>query len=60
VELRDPGLGDAEHLADLAERQLLVVVQRDDELLPLRQVRDGLGERFLDLRLLERALRVGA
>src|SRR6478672_3920021 len=40
VELRDARLGDAEHLADLAERQLLVVVERHDELLALRQQRD--------------------
>src|SRR5215211_4490553 len=36
VQLADPGLGDPEDLADLAERQVLVVVERDDELLALR------------------------
>ena len=36
MELGDPGLGHAEHLADLAEGQLLVVIERDDELLALR------------------------
>ncbi len=36
VQLGDPRLGHAEHLADLAEGQLLVVVERDDELLALR------------------------
>src|SRR3954447_6724795 len=30
VELRDAGLGDAEHLADLAQGELLVVVERHD------------------------------
>ena len=36
VQLGDARLGHAEHLADLAQGQLLVVVERDDELLPLR------------------------
>ena len=35
MQLRDARLGDPEHLADLAEGQLLVVVERDDELLAL-------------------------
>jgi hypothetical protein len=59
VELRDAGLGDTQNLADLPQCQLLVVVERDDELLALRKARDRLGERLLDLRLLERALRIG-
>ena len=54
VELRDARLGDAEHLADLAEGQLLVVVERDDELLALGQPRDRLGERLAHLGLVER------
>src|SRR5207237_10742366 len=33
VQLRDARLGHAEHFADLAQGQLLVVVERDDELL---------------------------
>ena len=40
VELRHARLGHAEHLADLAQGQLLVVVERDDELLALGQPRD--------------------
>ena len=60
VELRDARLGDAEHLADLAEGQLLVVVERDDELLALGQARDRVGERLLLLRDREGALRVGS
>jgi hypothetical protein len=60
VELRDAGLGDAEHLADLAERELLVVVERDDELLALGKVRDRLGERLLHLASARAASRVGA
>ena len=38
VELRHARLGDPEHLPDLTERELLVVVERDDELLPLGEV----------------------
>ena len=37
VELRDARLRHAEYFADLPERELLVVVERDDELLALRQ-----------------------
>ena len=51
VELRDARLGHAEHLADLAQRQLLVVVERDDELLALGQARDRLAERLAHLGL---------
>ena len=45
VQLRHARLGHAQHLADLAQRQLLVVVERDDELLALGQARDRLAER---------------
>src|SRR5919197_6460043 len=51
VELRDARLGDAQHLADLAQGQLLVVVERDDELLALGQARDRLAESLLELGL---------
>ena len=54
MQLRDARLGDAEHLADLAQRQLLVVVERDDELLALGQPRDRVGERLAQLGLVER------
>src|SRR5262249_49650187 len=37
VQLRDARLGDAEHFADLSERQVLVVVEGDDQLLPFGQ-----------------------
>src|SRR5215216_851125 len=57
VELRDTGLGDAEHLPDLAERELLVVVERDDELLSLGETRYRLAERLSKLRLRHRGLR---
>ena len=60
VQLRDARLGHAEHLADLAQRQLLVVVERDDELLALGQARDRLAERLLQLGLRERGLRLRA
>src|SRR4249920_587154 len=59
VQLRYARLRDPENLADLAERQLLVVVERDDELLALGEVRDRLAERLLDLRLFERDLGAG-
>ena len=58
MQLRDARLGHAEHLADLAQGQLLVVVERDDELLPLGQPGDRLAERLLELRLGERRLRL--
>src|SRR3954462_1517271 len=60
VQLRDARLRHAEHLADLAQRQLLVVVERDDELLALGQARDRLAERLLQFGLRERALGVRA
>ena len=37
MQLRDARLGDAQHLADLAQRELFVVVERDDEALALGQ-----------------------
>ena len=52
VQLRDTRLGDAEHFADLAQGQLLVVVERDDELLALGEPRDRLADQLLELRLL--------
>src|SRR4051794_25449493 len=54
VQLRDARLRDAEHLADLAQGQLLVVVERDDELLALGEARDRVGEQLLRLGLVER------
>ena len=59
MELRDARLGDAEHLADLAEGQLLVVVERDDELLALGQAGDRVGERLRISVCESVALRVG-
>src|SRR3954464_2656769 len=56
VQLRDARLGDAEDLADLAQRQVLVVVEGDHELLALRQRGDGVGQAVLDLRLGEHLL----
>src|SRR6266508_3324312 len=49
VELRHPRLGDTEHFADLAQRQLLVVVERDHELLALREARDRVRDHLLHL-----------
>ena len=58
MQLRDARLGHAEHLADLAQGQLLVVVERDDELLALGQAGDRLAERLPHLGLRERRLRL--
>ena len=58
MQLRDARLGHAEHLADLAQGQLLVVIERDDELLPLGQPSDRLAESFLELGLGEGRLRL--
>src|SRR6185312_3855246 len=60
VQLRDPRFRHAEHLADLAQGQLLVVVEGDDELLALGQAGDRLPERLPQLRLGQRRLRLGA
>src|SRR3954452_24206019 len=51
VQLADARLGDAEDLPDLPERQVLVVVERDDELLALRQPGDRVGDAVLEVRL---------
>src|SRR6185436_10811402 len=55
VELRHARLRDAEHLADLTQRQLLVVVERDHELLPLGQRGDRLADQLPHLGRLELA-----
>ena len=49
MELRDARLGDPEHFADLAQRQVLVVVERDHELLALGQARDRVRDAVLQL-----------
>jgi hypothetical protein len=58
VHLADPRLGDAEHLADLGQGEALVVVERDDDLLPLGQLVDRLRQQELRLLRLEGADRV--
>src|SRR5215216_2440490 len=58
VELGDPRLRDAEDLADLAEGQVLVVVERDHELLALGQGRDRVGQAVLELGGVQQLLRV--
>src|SRR5215208_3399997 len=58
VQLRDARLGDAEDLADLAQGQVLVVVERDHELLTLRQGGDRVGQAVLELGLGEQRLGV--
>src|SRR5215210_682929 len=59
VQLGDARLGDAEDLPDLPQGQVLVVVERDHELLALRQRRDRVGEAVLELGGVEQVLRVG-
>src|SRR5215217_5984496 len=59
VQLRDAGLGHAEDFTDLAQRQVLVVVERDHELLALGQGRDRVGQPVLELGGREQLLRVG-
>src|SRR3954449_5664215 len=59
VQLGDARLGDAEDLADLAEGQVLVVVEGDHELLALGQGGDRVGEAVLELGGVEQVLRVG-
>ena len=54
MKLRDPRFGDAEHLADLAEGQLLVVVEGDHELLALGEAGDRVAEDLAELGLVER------
>src|SRR4051812_27773943 len=58
VELRHARFGDAEDLADLAQRQVLVVVERDDELLALGQARDRVREAVLHLGGVHRRRRI--
>src|SRR3954451_24462910 len=58
VELRNSRFRDAEDLADLAERQVLVVVEGHDELLALGQSRDGVREAVLHLGGVHRGRRI--
>src|SRR5919199_188060 len=59
VQLAHARLGDAEDLADLSERQVLVVVERHHELLALRQAPDRLGDAVLQVGGVHRRRRVG-
>src|SRR3954471_18314210 len=58
VQLGDARLGHAKDLSDLAQRQVLVVVERDHELLALGQGRDRVRQAVLDLGLREQRLGV--
>src|SRR4051812_9559815 len=44
VELADAALGDAEHLADLLQAEVVVVVERDHDPLALGQAGDRVGQ----------------
>src|SRR5215217_3726294 len=59
VQLGDPRLRHAEHLADLSQRQVLVVVERDHELLALGQRGDRVGQAILELGGVEQLLGIG-
>src|SRR5919206_830235 len=59
VQLADARLGDAEDLADLSKRQVLVVVEGDDELLAFGQAGDRVGHAVLEVGLVEGGGRVG-
>src|SRR3954454_798824 len=59
VQLRDARLGHVEHLADLAQGQVLVVVEGDDELLALGQAGDRVGHAVLELGLVHDLGRLG-
>jgi hypothetical protein len=50
VQLADPRLGDAEDLADLGQRQALVVVEGDDDLLPFAEPVDRATSASVGLR----------
>src|SRR3954454_20301768 len=58
VQLGDARLGHAEDFPDLPQRQILVVVEGDHELLALRQGGDRVGQPVLELGRLEHLLRV--
>ena len=58
VDLADAALGHAEHVADLGQRQALVVVEREHESFPLRDAVDRVGEEHLHLVDLERLDRI--
>src|SRR3954452_5233822 len=58
VHLGDARLGHAEHLADLPQGQVLVVVEVDHELLALGQGGDRAGQACLELGGVEQLLRV--
>src|SRR6202021_1027157 len=53
VDLTHPALGHPEDLAYLCEGQTFVVVKREDRLLAITQLGDGLGEDLLGLLVLE-------
>src|SRR3954470_14511640 len=62
VQLGDPRFGHAEDLADLSQRQVLVVVEGDHELLALGQRGDRVGQAVLEVGLVHdrgRVRRVG-
>ena len=49
VHLTDPALGDSQDLTNLSQRKPLVVVEGHNDLLPLRQLVDRLGQQILRL-----------
>ena len=49
MNLTDPTLGHAQNLADLGQRHVLVVVEREDDFLSLGHAVDGRGQRLAQL-----------
>ena len=60
MDLAHPRFGDTEHAPDLRQRQRLVVVEREDDLLALGHAVDGLAEHLAHLGHLEGARRAVA
>ncbi|MCY1433460.1 hypothetical protein D9M71_494880 [compost metagenome] len=55
MQLADPRFADAQHLADLLQIQLFVVIQRQHQPFTLRQLADGLGQGGLKTLVLQPA-----
>ena len=60
MQLRDAGFGHPEDLPDLFQGQAFVVVEADDDALPLGQPVDGVGQDLFDRLAVEGAGGIGA
>src|SRR5215470_3759098 len=59
MQLRHPGLGQLQHRADLPHRQLVAVVERQENLLALGKLSNRLGDEVYTLLVEETPERVG-